>query len=116
MAFTTTITISELAEHLGDLDWAVIDSRFKLANPDQGRMDYETSHIAGAVYAHLDHDLSGPVIAGVTGRHPLPGVAHVSDAFSRCGIDSSVQVVAYDDQGGAMAAARVWWLLRWLGH
>ncbi len=116
MPFTTTIPVQELARHLGDPAWAIVDSRFKLENPNQGRKDYEESHIPGAVYAHLDDDLSGPVTKGVTGRHPLPRVEDVSEVFSRLGIDRHVQVVAYDDQGGALAADRVWWLLRWLGH
>jgi len=116
MSFTTTITVAELAKHLDDPDWVIVDSRFKLANPDQGRMDYESAHIPGAVYAHLDEDLSGPIIKGATGRHPLPSVGKVSQVFSRFGIDSGVQAVAYDDLGGALAAGRVWWLLRWLGH
>lgn len=116
MSFTTTISVLELANHIGDPDWVIIDSRFKLANPEQSQIDYETSHIPGAVYAHLDHDLSGPIIKGVTGRHPLPKPEQLANTFSRLGIDSSVQVVAYDDQGGALAAVRVWWLLRWLGH
>ena len=79
-------------------------------------MDYENAHIPGAVYAHLDEDLSGPIIKGVTGRHPLPRSKRYPAVFSRLGIDSKVQVVAYDDVGGALAAGRVWWLLRWLGH
>lgn len=116
MTFTTTITFTELADHLDDPDWVIVDCRFKLAEPDQGRKDYESSHIAGAVYSHLNDDLSGPIIKGVTGRHPLPSVEKVSEVFSRFGIDSRVHVVAYDDQGGALAAVRVWWLLRWLGH
>jgi thiosulfate/3-mercaptopyruvate sulfurtransferase len=116
MPFTTTITASELALHLQDPDWVIVDTRFKLANPEQGRIDYEAAHIPGAIYAHLDDDLSGPIIKGVTGRHPLPGVEKISDVFSRLGIDSNAQVVAYDDMGGALAAVRVWWLLRWLGH
>ncbi len=116
MAFTTTITASELTPHLSDPDWVTIDARFKLANPEQGCLDYETAHIRGAVYAHLDHDLSGTIIKGVTGRHPLPSVEHLTNVFSRLGIDSRVQVVAYDDMGGALAADRAWWLLRWLGH
>jgi thiosulfate/3-mercaptopyruvate sulfurtransferase len=116
MTFTTIISTKELANHLDDPDWVIIDSRFKLVNPDQGRIDYKIAHIPGAVYAHLDDDLSGPIIKGVTGRHPLPSVDKASDVFSRLGIDSSVQVVAYDDLGGALAAGRAWWLLRWLGH
>jgi thiosulfate/3-mercaptopyruvate sulfurtransferase len=116
MPFTTTITASELALHLQDPDWVIVDTRFRLANPEQGRIDYDAAHIPGAVYAHLDDDLSGPIIKGVTGRHPLPGVEKMSDVFSRLGIDSNAQVVAYDDMGGALAAVRVWWLLRWLSH
>ncbi len=110
------ITAEKLIRYLDDPDWVIVDSRFKLANPEQGRMDYNNAHIPGAVYAHLDEDLSGPIIRGVTGRHPLPEVVKVSAVFSRLGIDASVQVVAYDDVGGALAAGRVWWLLRWLGH
>jgi len=116
MAFTTTISASELAEHLSDPDWGIVDCRFMLAKPAQGRKDYDTAHIPGAVYAHLDDDLTGPIIKGITGRHPLPSILNVSRVFSRFGIDSSVQVVAYDDVGGALAAGRVWWLLRWLGQ
>jgi thiosulfate/3-mercaptopyruvate sulfurtransferase len=116
MMFTTTITVAELARHLDNPDWVIVDSRFKLANPAQGRSDYESVHIPKAMYADLDHDLSGPIIKGVTGRHPLPSVEKVTEIFSNFGIDSKVQVVAYDDQGGALAAGRVWWLLRWLGH
>jgi thiosulfate/3-mercaptopyruvate sulfurtransferase len=116
MSFTTTISVSELAEHLNDPEWVIVDCRFKLADPDQGRKDYEKAHIPGAVYAHLDEDLSGLIIKGVTGRHPLPRVVDVNKVFSRFGIDTRVQVLAYDDVGGALAAGRVWWLLRWLGH
>lgn len=116
MAFTTTISVTELADHIDDPEWVIVDCRFKLADPQRGRLDYETAHIPGAVYAHLDDDLSGPILKGVTGRHPLPSVGKVSQVFSRFGIDSSVQVVAYDDMSGALAAGRVWWLLRWLGH
>ena len=116
MTFNTIVSVNELVHHLDDPNWVIVDSRFKLAVPTQGRIDYATAHIPGAIYAHLDRDLSGPIIRGVTGRHPLPDVKTVAKFFSRIGIDSSVQVVAYDDMGGALAAGRVWWLLRWLGH
>jgi thiosulfate/3-mercaptopyruvate sulfurtransferase len=116
MSMTTIISPEELAIHLKDPKWVIVDSRFKLADPSQGRLDYETAHIPGAVYVHLEDDLSGPIIKGVTGRHPLPSVEKASDVFSKLGIDSSSQVVAYDDMGGALAAGRVWWMLRWLGH
>lgn len=116
MVFTTTIKATDLSPHLTDPGWLVVDCRFRLTDPDQGWKDYQVSHISGALYAHLDHDLSSPVIKGVTGRHPLPSVEKITEVFSRFGIDSGVQVVAYDDLGGALAAVRVWWLLRWLGH
>jgi thiosulfate/3-mercaptopyruvate sulfurtransferase len=116
MKFATIITAEELVKHLGDPKWAIIDSRFKLTDPEQGRKDYEIAHIRGAVYAHLDDDLSGPVVRGKTGRHPLPSVEKARRVFSRLGVDEETQVVAYDDLGGALAAGRVWWLLRWLGH
>jgi thiosulfate/3-mercaptopyruvate sulfurtransferase len=116
MTFTTIISVAELARHLDDPDWAIVDCRFRLAAPEQGQKDYLQSHIPGAVYAHLDKDLSGDIIKGVTGRHPLPGVEKISAIFSNLGIDSRTQVVAYDDLGGALAAVRVWWLLRWFGH
>jgi thiosulfate/3-mercaptopyruvate sulfurtransferase len=116
MGFTTIISVKELTKHLDDPDWVIVDSRFKLADPNLGRIDYETAHIPGAVNAHLDDDLSNPIIKGITGRHPLPTVERMSEVFSKLGIDSNVQVVAYDDLGGALAAGRVWWLLRWLGH
>jgi thiosulfate/3-mercaptopyruvate sulfurtransferase len=116
MGFNTIISVNELTNHINDPDWVIVDSRFKLADPNQGRNDYETAHIPRAVYAHLDDDLSSPIIKGVTGRHPLPSVEKISEVFSKLGIDSNVQVVAYDDLGGALAAGRVWWLLHWLGH
>ncbi len=116
MADNLLISAKELASHLDDPEWVIVDSRFKLADPEKGRRDYESAHIPGAVYAHLDNDLSGPIIKGVTGRHPMPEVNNIRAVFSWLGIDSSVQVVAYDDVGGALAAGRVWWLLRWLGH
>jgi len=116
MTFNTIISVAKLADHIDDPNWVIIDSRFKLTNLDQGKIYYETAHIPGAVYAHLDDDLSSPITKGISGRHPLPNVEKVSEVFSTFGIDSRVQVVAYDDLGGALAAGRVWWLLRWLGH
>jgi thiosulfate/3-mercaptopyruvate sulfurtransferase len=116
MTYNTTITVSELANHINDPDWAIIDCRFKLIEPLRGRLDYETAHIPSAIYAHLDDDLSSPIMKGITGRHPLPSVEKATNVFSSFGINSRVQVVAYDDMAGALAAGRVWWLLRWLGH
>lgn len=115
MPYKTLISPEDLHRHLNDPDWAIVDTRFSLDDPKRGRRDYQQAHIPGAVYAHLDDDLSAPVISGKTGRHPLPAVEEISARLSRWGIGSGVQVVVYDDNNGAMAA-RLWWMLRWLGH
>jgi thiosulfate/3-mercaptopyruvate sulfurtransferase len=115
MKYITLIAPSDLNRSLNDENWAVMDCRFSLTRPELGRSDYSRRHIAGAVYAHLEEDLSGPVVSGRTGRHPLPGVEDFGRTLSRWGIDSGVQVVVYDDAGGAIAA-RLWWMLNWVGH
>ena len=112
---TTLIDVRTLHRHHREPDWRVIDARFSLADADQGAREYAEGHVPGAVYAHLDDDLSGPIVPGVTGRHPLPSVERAVAVFSRLGIDESMQVAVYDGAGGSVAA-RVWWMLRWLGH
>jgi len=112
--YTTLIGVADLAPHLDDADWVCLDCRFDLARPAWGAEAFTASHIPHALYAHLDHDLSGPRTAR-TGRHPLPEPGALAATFSRFGIDARVQVVAYD-QGPGTYAARAWWLLRWLGH
>jgi thiosulfate/3-mercaptopyruvate sulfurtransferase len=112
--YTTLIEPPELAPHLGDPAWAVIDCRFDLTRPDWGERAWAAAHIPHALYAHLDRDLSAPRTP-LTGRHPLPPAAELAATFGRFGIDAGVQVVVYD-QGSAAYAARLWWLLRWLGH
>ncbi|MCB0192320.1 MAG: sulfurtransferase [Anaerolineae bacterium] len=115
MPYTTLISAAELAENLSKPNWVVVDCRFMLNNTEQGRRDYQESHITGAVYAHLDEDLSGPIIPGQTSRHPLPDIDRFTQTLSSWGIDNTTQVIAYDGGGGAIAA-RLWWMLRWLGH
>jgi len=111
----TLILPENLVGQLDNPDWLIIDCRFSLDDTARGRRDYRQAHIPGAIYAHLDDDLSAPVISGKTGRHPLPSVEALTKLFSRWGIDEFVQVVAYDDGPGAIAS-RLWWMLRWLGH
>lgn len=94
-------------------DLRVVDARFSLADVDAGRRAYLAGHLPGAVYLHLDHDLSGPLGAH-GGRHPLPTPEAAAETFARAGIDARTHVVAYDG-GDGMTAARVWWMLRWLG-
>jgi len=110
----TLIDVPTLAARLGDPALRIVDCRFDLGDPDSGRQQFARGHIEGAVYAHLDEDLSGPR-APWTGRHPLPEVEALAATFGRLGIGAGVQVVGYDASGGVYAA-RLWWLLRWLGH
>jgi thiosulfate/3-mercaptopyruvate sulfurtransferase len=114
MTFRTVVDVATLAAHGNDAAWRVVDCRFDLADPAAGEAAYAAGHVPGAVYAHLDRDLSGPRTPR-SGRHPLPEPATLAATFSRLGIDATTQVVAYDDSGGCYAA-RLWWLLRWLGH
>jgi thiosulfate/3-mercaptopyruvate sulfurtransferase len=115
MTYQTIAAAADLVEHLEDPAWVIVDCRFSLAEPERGRRDYEAAHIPGAVYADLNQDLSAPVIPGKTGRHPLPDLDVFTAKLSAWGIADGVQVVVYDDSGGAMAG-RLWWMLRWLGH
>lgn len=118
MPYTTLITAEELARHSDDPSWVVIDCRHDLGNPDAGRRAYESGHLPGALFAHLDSDLSdkspGPN-GEFRGRHPLPERTAFVETLRRFGINHGSQVVAYDGQGG-MFAARLWWMLRWAGH
>jgi thiosulfate/3-mercaptopyruvate sulfurtransferase len=111
---TTLITTAQLAGNLSDPAWLVADCRFELGKPDAGREAWLTSRIPGAIHADLERDLSAPVTA-TTGRHPLPPVADLAATFSRFGIGERTQVVCYDSGSGAYAA-RLWWILRYLGH
>ena len=115
MSYATLITSAQLQPHLGDAAWALIDVRMSPPADSEGRDKYLAGHIPGAIHAHLEKDLSGPIIPGVTGRHPLPDPRVFAARLCEWGIDDSVQVVAYDDHAG-QNAARLWWMLRWLGH
>jgi thiosulfate/3-mercaptopyruvate sulfurtransferase len=113
--FTTLISSSELAARLPDPSVVIVDVRHDLAQPIAwGETEYGKGHVPGARFAHLDRDLSVPK-TGRNGRHPLPDSAIAAATFGRLGIDGSKQVVAYD-QGSGMVAARLWWMLRALGH
>jgi thiosulfate/3-mercaptopyruvate sulfurtransferase len=114
MSFGTLIDAAALRELAGRPDVAVIDCRFDLINPEGGRRAYLKGHIPGARYADLNKDLSAPVSPN-SGRHPLPLPKDFAATLGRLGIGNATQVIAYDDAGGSFAA-RLWWLLRWLGH
>jgi thiosulfate/3-mercaptopyruvate sulfurtransferase len=92
----------------------ILDCRFALEDPDYGQRSYAQGHIAGSSFADLERDLSGKVVKGVTGRHPLPEPADLIERLQAWGINADSEVVLYDDGPGAFAA-RAWWLLAWLG-
>jgi thiosulfate/3-mercaptopyruvate sulfurtransferase len=108
------IEATDLAVELRGSDCIVVDCRFTLTDPAAGRAAYGRGHIPGARYAHLDDDLARPPSAG-EGRHPLPERERFAATLGRWGIGRDDAVVAYDEGSGAIAA-RLWWLLGWIGH
>lgn len=118
MTYTTLISAAELAEHVFAPDWVVLDCRHDLTNPDAGRNAYAEGHLPNAQFVHLDGDAGGDKTGAdgtFRGRHPLPDRATFIATLRRFGISDNTQVVVYDAHGG-MFAARLWWMLRWVGH
>jgi len=113
-SFAHLVSTRTLAEHLDDPSWRVIDCRHDLSDPALGRRAWMEAHIPGAIFWHLDEDLSSPR-TGTNGRHPLPPYGDFVRFVGACGLTPETQVVVYDDDGG-MFAARAWWMLRWIGH
>ena len=103
----------QLASQLDDT--IVVDCRFDLARPSWGEAEWRRASVPGAAYAHLDRDLSGPVTPGQTGRHPLPDPHRFAETLAAWGVEPTRAVVVFDQLGGGIAA-RLWWMLRWLGH
>lgn len=114
MFFTTLISPEALLPLLEHEEIVILDCRHNLGDLAMGERAYARSHLPGARFFHLDRDLSGPK-NGRNGRHPLPDRDVMAQRFAAAGIGGNSQVVAYDQDSGAMAA-RAWWLLRWLGH
>jgi len=114
MPYSTLVSSAELAAHLDDPAWTVFDCRHDLAKPEAGAQDYAKAHIPGARFLHLDRDLSAPP-TGKNGRHPLPDPGAFMRTLAAAGVDATRQVVVYDADTGVYAA-RLWWMLRWLGH
>ncbi len=112
--WTTLVQADILSVALGRRDLAIVDCRFSLLDPNLGEQAWLRSHIPGAHYAHLERDLSDMARKGV-GRHPWPDAATFCSKLGKWGISPDTQVIAYDDGDGAMAA-RLWFLLRALGH
>lgn len=115
--YETIISVKALADLLNKPSGnvVIVDCRFSMANAEWGRTEYTQGHIPGSVYAHLNKDLSAPVLPGKTGRHPLPDPDQFLSWVTQHGISNETQVIAYDQAGGGYAS-RLWWLMRWLGH
>ncbi|MFA9273394.1 MAG: sulfurtransferase [Candidatus Aquirickettsiella gammari] len=118
---TTLISAEQLSQQfqqLGKNNTVIVDCRHDLMDAQAGKNAYDAGHIPGAVFANLDTDLSGSKFDAVgvfAGRHPLPKTEDLLAALRRMGINQDTQVIAYDAHGG-MFAARLWWLLRSIGH
>lgn len=116
--YTTLIDPAALAAHIDDPAWVVLDCRHDLVNLALGRDAYAAGHLPQAQFADVETQLSGAKRAedgAFRGRHPLPQRDAFIEQLRAWGIDDDTQVVAYDAHGG-MYAARVWWMLRWVGH
>ncbi len=112
--YHTLVSVTELAASLAHPGLVVFDCRHDLASYEAGRRAYAGSHVPGARFLHLDEDLSGPK-TGINGRHPLPHPQTLALRLAALGVTNTSQVVAYDASGGCFAA-RLWWMLRWIGH
>ena len=115
MDWTTLVDVEALAAALDDPGLRIVDARFALMDPAAGRQAYLQSHLPGAVHADLNEDLSDLSRADL-GRHPLPDDAAFARKLGEWGIGPDHQVVVHDAGDGSMAAARLWWLLKLLGH
>ena len=109
------ISVAELADRLGDPDLLVLDTRWYLGKPGEGRAAYLAGHIPGAIHLDLDADLADLAGYGAPGRHPLPDPGAFAARLAAAGVIDETFVVAYDDVGG-WVAARLWWMLDNLGH
>ncbi len=114
MPYTTLVSAETLAAHLGEARWKIFDCRCSASDPSIGARLYREAHLPGARHADLDRVLATQPHPG-TGRHPLPDRQALITWLREEGVDNESQLVVYDDAGGAFAA-RLWWLMRWLGH
>jgi thiosulfate/3-mercaptopyruvate sulfurtransferase len=112
MSGSTLVSTAELAANYPK--WRVFDCRHDLAKPELGEQQYRESHIPGALFASLDRDLSGRKTSA-SGRHPLPEPQDFEKWLEKAGLAPKDQVVCYDAGNGSMAA-RLWWMMRWIGH
>lgn len=114
MSFQTIISVEDLNNNVANEKWFIFDCRFLLKDPNGGLVKYKQGHIPGAQFADMDTDLSSPMTRS-SGRHPLPNAKSFVERLQAWGVSNGSQVICYDDMSGAFAA-RMWWLLNWLGY
>lgn len=114
MTYQTIISVEDLNKNISNQDWFLFDCRFLLKDPAGGLAKYNQGHIPTAQFADMDTDLSSAMTAA-SGRHPLPNPKELTQKLQAWGVSNSSQIICYDDISGAFAA-RMWWLLKWLGH
>jgi len=114
MAYQTIISVDDVNSNINNDDWFIFDCRFILKEPDGGLNKFKQGHIPGAQFADMDKDLASPMTSS-SGRHPLPDPSELIKKLQTWGVNNSSQIICYDDLSGAFAA-RMWWLLKWLGH
>ena len=114
MTYQTIISVEELYKNINDQDWFIFDCRFSLSDPNEGTTKYNQGHLPTAQFVNMDKDLAS-AITPKTGRHPLPDPDVFIQKLQTWGVNNSSQVICYDNLSGAFAA-RMWWLLKWLGH
>lgn len=114
MPIAQLLSADQLQARLDQPELVILDCRFALDDPTYGQRSYADGHIAGAQFANLERDLSGPIQKGISGRHPLPEPAQLLARLRAWGLHDNSTVVLYDDGPGTFAA-RAWWLLAWLG-
>ncbi len=112
--FSHLISVEALKSLLAEGECRLVDCRHDLLQPEKGRAQYLEGHIPGAIHVDMDTDLAADVTPD-SGRHPLPDPECFAQKLERWGIGNATQVVAYDYGSGGLAA-RLWWMLRWLGH
>jgi thiosulfate/3-mercaptopyruvate sulfurtransferase len=115
---TTLVSALELSAHVADPNWVIVDCRHDLMNLTAGREGYAAAHLPNALFADTEAQLSGAkrgAGGAFRGRHPLPELDAFIETLRAWGVNDDTQVVAYDAHGG-MFAARLWWMLRWVGH
>ncbi len=114
MEYHTLISAQELKSIIDQDNVRVFDCRFSLKDPQGGLKCYQSGHLPGAQFADMDTQLSSPM-TDTSGRHPLPEPDKFQEQLRAWGVNNDTQVIAYDDMSGAFAA-RLWWMMRWMGH